>query len=445
MSDPASVSVDTSTVGEGSIAAFQRAAQVLPGGVSRATIERDPSPRFMDHGTGAYLFDVDGRRFLDLNNNFTALLHGHAFPPVVRAVCDQLRNGSCFANPTLLEARLAELLCSRIPAVEMVRFVNTGTEAVMFAIKAARAFTGRTGVAKFEGTYHGGYDWAEVSQGGSPSNWGSPESPCSVAAYRGMPESVLSETLVMRFNQPDEVRRLISEHGQRLAAVIIDPMPSRAGLIAPDPDFVEALHDACRKNGVLLICDEVLNLRQGFNGAAARFGLEPDLLVMGKIIGGGLPIGAIGGRRGVMEVFSDKNGVATLPQSGTFSANPLSLAAGLAAMEAATKDVFDGLEALGARLRSDLQSSLTRNSVPFCVTGSASLFRIHPRIDPPREYRHAYLNEKDLATMRRLSRHLSQQGILMPPAAAACLSTPMQAEECDAFATAVDEFFQKLS
>ncbi|WP_352656799.1 aspartate aminotransferase family protein [Mesorhizobium sp. M0317] len=396
----------------------------------------------MDRGDGAYLFDVDGQKFLDLNNNFTTLIHGHAFPPVVRAVSEQLKSGSCFANPSRFEARLAELLCDRVPAVSMVRFVNTGTEAVMFAIKAARAFTGRSAIAKIEGSFHGAYDWAEVSQGGSPADWGPPESPHSTPAYRGMPQSVLSETLVLRFNQPEEARRLIGEHAHRLAAILIDPMPSRAGLIPPDPEFIAVLQVACGEHGLVLISDEVLNLRQSFNGAAARYGLEPDLVVMGKIIGGGLPIGAIGGRRDVMGVFGDKHGRAILPQSGTFSANPLSVVAGIAAMDALDKAAFDRLERLGERVRSGLRKAIAENKVPFCVTGTASLFRIHPRANEPHEYRDAYLTEYDIATMREMTRHLARKGVLMPPMAAASLSTPMQENECDAIVNAVDTFLR---
>ncbi|MGY4447314.1 glutamate-1-semialdehyde aminotransferase [Bradyrhizobium sp. i1.3.1] len=179
---------------------FARAQLVLPDGTSRISIERDPVPLYIERGVGSHLFDVDGRRFLDLNCNFTTLIHGHAFAPVVEALTRQLQRGSCFANPTESEIELAELLCIRIPQVERVRFVNTGTEAVLFAIKAARAFTGRSKIAKIEGAYHGAYDWAEVSLAPTPDNWGDPTAPKSTAYYRGTPASVLDEVIVLRFN-----------------------------------------------------------------------------------------------------------------------------------------------------------------------------------------------------------------------------------------------------
>ncbi|MFQ3459976.1 aminotransferase class III-fold pyridoxal phosphate-dependent enzyme, partial [Bradyrhizobium sp. UFLA01-814] len=205
---------------------FARARLVFPDGTSRVIVERDPGPRYIDRGEGSYLFDVDGRRFLDLNCNFTALIHGHAFAPVVEALTRQLQRGSCFANPTESEIELAELLCGRIPQANRVRFVNTGTEAVLFAIKAARAFTGRSKIAKIEGAYHGAYDWGEVSLAATSDNWGSPAAPKSTASYRGMPASVLDEVVVLRFNDVEGSRRLLSLHAHELAAIVVDPMPS---------------------------------------------------------------------------------------------------------------------------------------------------------------------------------------------------------------------------
>ncbi|MER8887821.1 aminotransferase class III-fold pyridoxal phosphate-dependent enzyme, partial [Mesorhizobium sp. M0816] len=205
---------------------FARGHTVFPDGTTRATVERDPTPRYVLRGEGAYLVDVDGQRFLDLNNNFTTLIHGHGFAPALDAVARMLRDGTCFSNPTAHEIDLAELLVDRIPAVEQIRFVNTGTEAVMFAIKAARAFTGRPGIAKIEGAYHGSYDWAEAGQGGTPSIWGSPEAPVAVPAYAGTPASVADEVVILRFNDADGARRRIAAAADRLACILLDPMPS---------------------------------------------------------------------------------------------------------------------------------------------------------------------------------------------------------------------------
>ncbi|WP_346658697.1 aminotransferase class III-fold pyridoxal phosphate-dependent enzyme [Bradyrhizobium sp. 143] len=199
---------------------------MFPDGTSRVTIDRSSGPVYIDRGMGSYVFDVDGRRFLDLNCNFMTLIHGHAFAPVVEAITTQLHRGSCFANPTESEIELAELLCARIPRLDRVRFVNTGTEAVLFAIKAARAFTGRSKIAKLEGAYHGAYDWAEVSLAANPDNWGDPAAPNSTPSYRGAPGGVLDDVVVLSFNDVTGVRQLLSLHAPQLAAVLLDPMPS---------------------------------------------------------------------------------------------------------------------------------------------------------------------------------------------------------------------------
>ena len=421
-------------------ASFARAQNVFPDGTARVTIERDPAPRYVQRGVGSYFIDLDGRRFLDLNCNFTTLIHGHAFPPVVEAVTRQLQSGTCFANPTEIEIALAELLCGRIPNLDRIRFVNTGTEAVMFAIKAARAFTGRSKIAKIEGAYHGAYDCVEVSQASTPENWGDVAAPNSTPFYRGMPKSVLDEVVVLRFNDAEGARRLLSAHGGELAAIVLDPMPSRGGLTRPTPEFIAAVQQTAAANDILVVADEVLNLRQGFQGAAARYGLLPDLIAMGKIIGGGLPIGAVGGRRHLMSVFDASAGRPLLPQGGTFSANPLSMVAGLAAMQALDHAAFEHLEQLGETVREGLQRSIAKRDAPLSVTGAASLFRIHPMRRPPGDFREAHQSPKAAALMKAVSRFFSQNGVVLPNGASACLSTPMQDTDAALIVEVFDRF-----
>ncbi|OOG75109.1 aspartate aminotransferase family protein [Sinorhizobium sp. A49] len=419
---------------------YRRAMPVFPGGVTRATVEKDPIPFYVAYGEGAYLVDVDGNRLLDLNNNFTTLIHGHGFEPVCRAVSDLMRTGTCFANPTQHEIRLAELLVDRIPAMQQVRFVNSGTEAVMFAIKAARAFTGRPGIVRIEGAYHGAYDWAEAGQAVVSNPDDRAATPRALPAYRGTPESVADDVHLIRFNDVEGLERRLYALRDRVACVLIDPMPSRAGLVHPTTAFIEALTSAARKNGILIIADEVLNLRQSYSGASPRYGLTPDLVTAGKIIGGGFPIGAIGGREEIMRVFGTEDARPLLPQGGTFSANPVSMVAGRVAMEAMTRENFDHLEALGERLRSGLLSSLNRTGAPFSVTGAASLFRIHPKRHAPTEFREALLSDAEGRVMKGLARHFLQHGILLPHGAAACLSTPMTNSDIDRVLTAFDDF-----
>lgn len=394
---------------------YRRGQAVFPGGVTRATIERDPHPIYVARGEGAFVIDVDGHRLLDLNNNFTTLLHGHAFEPVVEAVAQLLCAGSCFANPTIHEIALAELLVSRIPALEKIRFVNTGTEAVMFAVKAARAFTGRPAVARFEGAYHGAYDWAEGEQ------------------YRPAPRdgNHESDVLHLRFNDVAGTQAALTAHADRLAAVLIDPMPSRAGLIAPTREFITELMTVARQHGILIIADEVLNLRQGFCGASHRYGLQPDLLTAGKIIGGGFPIGAVGGRGDVMAVFGAGANAATVSQGGTFSANPVSMRAGLVAMEAADERCFEELERKGDALRARLSSIAAQAQAPFSVTGAASLFRIHGKRQAPRTYAETLACAEEEKRLVALTRFFRAQDILLPLGAAASLSTAMTNDDLD--------------
>ena len=433
------------SVGPQSAAAFATAKSLFPGGVNRATVERDPVPRYAAQASGAYFVDVDGRRFLDLNNNFTTLIHGHAFPPVVEAVTRQIRDGGCFANPTISEFALAELIVSRVPAIDRIRFVSTGTEAVMYALKAARAYTGRHKIAKIEGSFHGAYDYAEVSQASSPQTWGDPTAPARVSGYSGAPPSLSDDVVVIRFNDAEGGCRLLDGHANELAAILIDPMPSRAGLIAPEPEFLASMQETCRRHGILIVSDEVLNFRQGFEGASFRYGLEPDLLSLGKIIGGGLPIGAVAGRAKVMEVFAASKGRPRVPQGGTFSANPLSMVAGFAAMQALDRDDFARLEQLGDVIRARLSAAIRDRQAPFCVVGAASLFRIHPKRRPPRDFRDSHMSATEAEIMLALWRFFQAAGINLPDGAAASLSTPMGEAEADLICATFGRFLDEKS
>lgn len=421
---------------------YRRGRGVFPAGVTRSTIELDPEPIYMASGSGAYVLDVDGNRFLDLNNNFTTLVHGHGYPPVVEAVSELLRRGSCFSNPTQYEIALAELLIDRVPAVERVRFVNTGTEAVMFAIKAARAYTGRPAIIRFAGCYHGSYDWAETGQNGVTKSAG-PGVTVGLPGYAGAPVQSADDVVVLEFNDIEGLERGVLQHADHLAAILIDPMPSRAGLLRPIPEFVGRLTTLARRHGILVIADEVLNLRQGYQGASARYGIQPDLLTAGKIIGGGFPIGAIGGRSDVMAVFGGGGRAPLVPQGGTFSANPVSMVAGLIAMQAMTPAAFDRLERMGDALCQQLRDCAARLDRPFSVAGAASLFRIHPKPVVPTTYTESRMNAGEEECMRDLTRFFRERGVLLPYGAAACLSTAMTDRDIDQVTSVFEEFLTK--
>jgi glutamate-1-semialdehyde 2,1-aminomutase len=420
---------------------FERAKNVLPGGTTRVTTARQPAPIYAAEGKGAWLTDIDGNRYLDLNNNYTTLIHGHAFQPMIEAVERQLRSGTCFANPTEHEVSHAEMLCDRVPSIERVRYVNTGTEAVMFAIKAARAITGRAKVAKFEGAYHGGYDWVEISEDSTPDNWGDNSKPASVPFAKGTPASVLDDVIVVPFNDLETTTALLERYGAELACLVVDMMPARAGLIPPETGYFEAVRDITKRHGIILISDEVLNFRQSYHGAAARFGIEPDLVTLGKIIGGGLPIGAIGGRADLMHVFDSSAGDPPLPQGGTFSANPLSMVAGIASMTALDHTAFDHLDSLGAKVRNGIADAVARRGLPIVVTGIASLFRVHMKARIPKTYREAWPTPLEIKMLKAMSQSLLSKGVIMPALTTSSLSTAMTEDDINFLLAAIGEFF----
>jgi glutamate-1-semialdehyde 2,1-aminomutase len=402
-----------------------------------------PHPLYVRGGNGCWATDLEGVQRLDCINNFTALIHGHGFPPVVQAVTAQLSRGSNFAFPTPEELMLARLLVERLPCVDQVRFGNSGTEAVMMAIKAARAFTGRDRIAKFEGAYHGYYDDIQVSFNSTPPAWGPPDAPASLPSSGGLPKHRVQETLVLPWNDPDATERLILRQKTELAAVILDPLSNRMGFIPPAPGFLQRVREVTRANGILVIFDEVISLRVGHAGAQGRYGGAPDLTAMGKIIGGGFPIGATGGRAEVMAVFDPGTKGPRILSGGTFSANPVSMTAGLAAMQALDGDAFARLEDMGARLRRRLNDVFKKNGHPGQVTGDGSLLRLLMVDRPLRNYRDSVGPGAD-ARSYRLFMALLDHGIMVNDNGLACLSTPMGEAELDRIEAAVDRALATL-
>ena len=348
---------------------FQQAQAVMPGGNSRTSVFMAPYPPYAAEGQGCWVVDVDGDRRLDLLNNYTSLIHGHAHPAITAAATRRLARGASFPMPTPEEVELATLLVERLPAVDQVRFTNSGSEAVMMAMKAARGFTGRPKIAKFEGAYHGSYDYAEVSLGSTAENWGPLAEPASVAYSRGTAPSVLADVVVLPFNRPELAARLIERHARELAAVIIDPVPNRVGLMPATPELLETLRAVTAAHGILLIFDEVISFRIGYHGAQGYFGARPDLTALGKIIGGGFPVGAVGGRAEVMAVFDPRGGTPIVPHAGTFNANPVTMAAGLAGMRLLDAASFQKMDDLAGRLRDGLAACFKDSGVEGSVTG----------------------------------------------------------------------------
>ncbi|HKJ00225.1 MAG TPA: aspartate aminotransferase family protein [bacterium] len=403
---------------------YERARKVMPGGNSRTTVFTAPHPLYAQSGKGCRLTDVDGVERIDFINNYTALIHGHLHPAIMEAVQQQLALGTCFANPTESEIALAEELCARVPAFEQVRFANSGTEAVMNAIKAARAYTGSPKIAKCEGLYHGSYDPVETSLDPTPETWGGAE-PVARAYSGGTPPGVLADVLVLPFNETATARRLLEAHADELAAVIVDPMPNRSGLIPALPEYLAMLREVTATHGIVLIFDEVISFRVGYEGYQGEAGIEPDLTTLGKIIGGGFPVGAVAGKAEVMAVFDPSRGKPALPHGGTFNANPVTMVAGLAAMRLLTREAFARLEALGDAAREACRGAFRLAEMPGQVTGRGSLLMLHLTDKPLCGYRDAWRDPAEQARFGRLYRHLSDKGAIISPSGLVSLSTPM--------------------
>jgi glutamate-1-semialdehyde 2,1-aminomutase len=423
---------------------YDRALASLPGGNSRTTVFMQPYPIYAARGEGCRVWDMDGNPYIDCINNFTSLIHGHAHPSLIEAATRQLALGSAFGLPTESEIDLAELLVSRLPSVDQVRFANSGTEAVMMALKAARAFTGRPKIAKCEGAYHGSYDYAEVSLDPPPEAWGR-NAPVSVAYARGTPDNVLADVVTIPFNDVEAAVSLIREHGRELACVLVDPMPNRAGLAPADKAYLEALRQVTRDVGALLIFDEVITFRLGYCGAQGLWDIDPDLTTLGKIMGGGFPVGAIAGRKEFMAVFDPRHGKPALPHGGTFSANPVTMRAGLAAMELLDEAAFARLDTIGEAVRTGIDQAFRRSGVPGGTVGLGSLLKIHFTDRPIRDYRSAYPTGQEVRRQAVFNRGLLNRGVLAAGYGLMALSTPMTDADIDMIVAAASDALGEVS
>ena len=419
----------------GSLALHERAVKAMPGGTTRTTTYFDPYPLYIERGEGCRVWDVDGTERIDMLGNYTAMILGHAHPKIVEAIRRQAARGTGFAAANPVEVELATLLCERVPSVEAVRFCNSGTEATMFAMRLARAFTGRPKIARMEGGYHGTHDYAEVSTHPLVDEAGPPSAPVARPDSAGTPGWVLEQTVVLPFNNPDAAESILRRHGSEVAAVIVEPVIGAGGVIAATPDFLHRLRSLTGELGMLLIFDEVISLRVAPGGAQQMYGVTPDLTTMGKIIGGGLPVAAFGGRADIMEMLDPRH-ADSIAQGGTYNGNPLGMAAGLAAMTELTPEVYEELNRKGDRVAELLREVFASHDVPVQVNSVGSLFALHFNDQPVVDYRGVAASDKK--RMRDFFLALLNHGVLMAPRGMGSLSTPMGETEIDQFIDAVD-------
>ena len=391
----------------------ERACTVFPDGDTRQTVFLEPYSLFIETGSGAYVTDADGNRFIDCSNCWSAMAIGHAYPGVVEAVTEQAARGSAFAAATRPAVELAELLKERVPSIEQLRFANTGSEAVMLAVRAARAFTGRRKIVKMFGSYHGAHDEYEVSGGGN---------------LMGLIPGVEKNVIEVEFNNKDAVSQVMAEQGDDVAAVVVEGIMGVAGMLPPEDGYLQHLREETERYGALLILDEVISLRLAPGGAQELYDVRPDLTTLGKIIGGGYPIGAFGGREEIMRLFSplrDEH----LHHSGTFNANPISMTAGLAGMGALDADTIAYLNLLGVRFREAARAAAAKAGITVQLTGVGSLCNLHFAAERPSHAAASFAADGTLLRLAHLK--LLTDGVLIAPRGMFAFSSVMTEAEVD--------------
>jgi glutamate-1-semialdehyde 2,1-aminomutase len=387
---------------------FAAARQVIPGGVDspvRAFRAVGGQPLFIERGQGPYLFDADGNRYIDYVLSWGPLILGHAYPSVAEALKAAVDRGTSYGAPTALETELAELIIEAMPSVEMVRFVNSGTEATMTALRLARAYTGRDKIVKFEGCYHGHADMLLVQAGSGVATLGLPDSP-------GVPRGATGDTLTAPYNDLATVESLFAQYSDQIAAVIIEPVAGNMGVVPPEEGFLEGLRRMTRQHGALLIFDEVMTgFRVAHGGAQTLYGIDPDLTTLGKVIGGGLPVGAYAGKRAIMETVAPAG---PMYQAGTLSGNPLAMTAGIETLKVLRGEgVWKELERKSARLCEGIGQAAREVGVPITQTRAGTMFCTFFTSDPVTDY--ASAKEADTELFGRFFQAMLEQGVYLAP------------------------------
>lgn len=415
---------------------FQRANQSIPGGVNspvRAFRSVGGTPIFMDKAEGAYLYDADGNQYIDFINSWGPMIMGHGFAPVVEAIRKRAAEAISFGAPTEMEIRMAELVKKMAPNVDLIRMVNSGTEACMSAIRLARGYTGRNKIIKFEGCYHGHADSFLVKAGSGVAT-------LNIDQVPGVTPGVVNDSFTAPFNNLDAVRELVAQHPEQFAAIIVEPVAGNMGCILPQPGFLEGLRKLCDEEGIVFIFDEVMTgFRLAPGGAQERLTIDADLITYGKVIGGGMPVGAFGGKRAIMEHIAP---LGKVYQAGTLSGNPIAMAAGYALLSYLHDhpEVYTQLEATGNALAKGIDEVMQRKTVPYVINQCGSMISVHFSDQPVIDFSTAAAARNDV--FNKLFHHMLDRGVYMPPSAYETwfISHAIGQKEIDVTLEALDAF-----
>ena len=422
---------------------FLEGRKYLPGADSRSPLFYPPYPVILEEGRGCWLFDVDSNKLLDFTGNHTSLILGYKHPRVLDAVRRQLEKGTAFPGVTVPQVRLARLLCERVPSFEQVRFTNSGTEATMNAIRAARAFTGRHKIAKIEGGYNGSWDDVMVSTHPSGEQSGDVLRPVAAPASLGLIPDSIDNVLVLPFNEVEAAARLLEQQGKHLAAVIVEPVLGSAGMIPAEQGYLDMLREVTEQLGILLVFDEVVSFRIAYGGAQEYYGISPDLTCLGKAVGGGFPLGVFGGRSDIMAMFDPSRSRPQIPHPGSYNANPISLVAGATTLELFTDEVVQLLNLRGETLRRRIRMAFEDAGVPAQVTGFGSLFAIHLTSQLVKSCRDTMRADANLR--HRIFLSLFKEGVLIDPRGVGCISAAIGEAEIDRFVDALRTVLRTLA
>ncbi|HBV22234.1 MAG TPA: glutamate-1-semialdehyde-2,1-aminomutase [Jeotgalicoccus sp.] len=418
---------------------YAEAVKVMPGGVNspaRAFKSVGDHPLFIDHAKGARLYDVDGNSYIDYSLSFGPLILGHADDEVVKSVQEAAVKGTSFGAPTELETTMAELVMERVPSIEMVRMVSSGTEATLAVLRLARGYTGREKILKFEGCYHGHSDSLLIKAGSGVATLGLPDSP-------GVPEGTAKNTITVPYNDEESLKEAFDKFGDDIAAVIMEPVAGNMGVVPPVEGYLQFVRDITEKNGSLLVFDEVMTgFRVGYNSAQGHFGITPDLTCLGKVIGGGLPVGAYGGKKEIMERIAPAGDIY---QAGTLSGNPLAMSAGLATLSQLTEDSYKYFGKLADQLEAGLIEVFAKHNTPITINRAGSMIGFFLTEGPVTDFDSA--NKSDLDLFRAMYQALLAEGIYLPPSQfeGMFLSTKHTEEDIETTITAFDNALSKVT